>query len=128
VHIIRLRPAGRIGNGEAVRKDKFIRCPRAGLGLSNKPPIRLRLHVYGRRLGNLQLHSADRRRPEPKPHPPLSEQQRTVHHEQRTSGQHQEIKVFCFFSSEKKNLLFLKKKKQKNFVSCNYALLRGASG
>jgi len=27
----------------------------------------------------------------------------------------QETKVFCFFSSEKKNLLFLKKKKQKDF-------------
>jgi len=26
-----------------------------------------------------------------------------------------EVKVFCFFSSEKKNLLFLKKKKQKDF-------------
>jgi hypothetical protein len=30
----------------------------------------------------------------------------------------QEIKVFCFFSSEKKILLFLKKKKQKDFCLC----------
>jgi len=30
----------------------------------------------------------------------------------------QDIKVFCFFSSEKKILLFLKKKKQKDFCFC----------
>jgi len=49
-------------------------------------------------------------------------------HEKHSTGQHQDIKVFNFFSSEKKTLLFLKKKKQKDFNSFNDALLRPTSG